>query len=159
MPPPPPVAAAAPSRADWTAGCNRIIDNIMKNLGPVDAPIFYEPVNPAQVPDYHQVVKRPVCLKDIRHRLSTGQYAGPEGFYQVRAGLAGLAGAADVLGGGMTAFSREQQRWPSGYRLLLRAALPPWDCYLWGCINLHSRACFFGSLVLHVHWQAIKPGF
>lgn len=51
--PPAPVAApppvrAVPTRAEWTAGCNRIIDNIVKNLGPEAAPIFYEPVNPVQ---------------------------------------------------------------------------------------------------------------
>ncbi|EFN55691.1 hypothetical protein CHLNCDRAFT_133959 [Chlorella variabilis] len=76
---PPP--AAGPSRAEWTAGCNRIVDNVMKNLGPVDSAIFYEPVNPAQVPDYYTIIKNPVCFKDIRQRLATGQYAGPEAFY------------------------------------------------------------------------------
>lgn len=84
--PPAPVAApppvrAVPTRAEWTAGCNRIIDNIVKNLGPEAAPIFYEPVNPLQVPDYHHWVKKPVCLKDIRQRLATAAYPGPEAFY------------------------------------------------------------------------------
>ncbi|KAL4432569.1 hypothetical protein ABPG77_000506 [Micractinium sp. CCAP 211/92] len=77
----PPPVQAGPTRAEWTAGCNRIIDNIVKNLGPVDSPIFYEPVDPKLVPDYYQVVKKPVCLKDIRQRLATGTYTGPEGFY------------------------------------------------------------------------------
>lgn len=52
--------------------------------------------------DYYQVVKKPVCLKDIRQRLATGAYTGPEGFYAVRAGQgAGRAGpaAAAVEGG------------------------------------------------------------
>lgn len=29
-------------------------------------------------------MKKPVCLKDIRQRLATGTYTGPEGFYAVR---------------------------------------------------------------------------
>lgn len=37
-----------------------------------------------QVPDYHHWVKKPVCLKDIRQRLATAAYPGPEAFYAVR---------------------------------------------------------------------------
>jgi hypothetical protein len=54
-----PPVAAGPSRQDWTAACNRIVDNIVKNLGPVDAPIFYEPVDGKAV----RVRRRsPCCL-------------------------------------------------------------------------------------------------
>lgn len=49
----PPPVQAGPTRAEWTAGCNRIIDNIVKNLGPVDSPIFYEPVDPKLVGARH----------------------------------------------------------------------------------------------------------
>ncbi len=52
---PPPVAPApvapappGPGRDQWTAACQRVLNNVLNNLGP-NKVIFYEPVNPAQV--------------------------------------------------------------------------------------------------------------
>lgn len=44
----------------------------------------------SQVPDYYNIVRTPICLKDIRQRLQQASYVGPEEFYRVRA--AGVVG-------------------------------------------------------------------
>lgn len=84
---PPPVVPQAPaapppgpSRDQWTAACHRVLDNVIKNLG-ANAHIFVEPVNPQQVTDYYTIVKKPMCLKDIRNKLQRNEYATPTDMY------------------------------------------------------------------------------
>merc|ERR1711968_85681 len=41
---------------------------------------FKEPVSPKEVPDYHTIIKDPLCLKDVKDRLDKDFYRTPEIF-------------------------------------------------------------------------------
>lgn len=68
--PPPVPAAPTHGRADWTAGCSRIVDNLIKILGPIDSPIFFNEVDPVAV--------RRGCITGVDLRLLRVQQAARE---------------------------------------------------------------------------------
>lgn len=49
-------------------------------LGP-SVYIFRDPVNAAVVPDYYQIITKPICWKDILDKLHAKSYASPVEFY------------------------------------------------------------------------------
>jgi len=50
-------------------------DNILKNMDKLEfIYIFNEQVDPVQYPDYLDVIKRPMCLNDVRSNLYNGVY-------------------------------------------------------------------------------------
>ncbi|PSC74594.1 Swr1 complex bromodomain subunit Brf1 isoform A [Micractinium conductrix] len=81
LPPAPSGVPLSHMQPPMAAAPIRIVDNLIKILGPIDSPIFFNEVDPVAVPDYYVVVKRPVCLKQIRQRLHTGAYGSPQDFY------------------------------------------------------------------------------
>lgn len=82
-PPPAPVApAVAAPPPDFVRGCKALIHYLIdKVLGPINAPIFRDPVNPKFVPDYYNIVKTPICMQQVMHKLDTLQYSTPHEFY------------------------------------------------------------------------------
>jgi hypothetical protein len=41
--------------------------------------VFYDPV-PDDVPDYYEMIKRPMCFSDIKAKLESGKYRSPAPF-------------------------------------------------------------------------------
>lgn len=84
-PPAAPVAAppaAPPANQEFVRGCKALVQYLIdKVLGPANAPIFRDPVDGRTVPDYYNIIRRPICLRDILHKLDSAQYSSPADFY------------------------------------------------------------------------------
>ena len=45
--------------------------------------IFHEPVDAKVVVDYYQIIKQPMCFKQVKEKLRRRAYSSPEAFYSV----------------------------------------------------------------------------
>ena len=76
----------------YSAGDNwkdKCLDILRAVLGVIPADqrfIFDRPVDQRLVPDYYNIIKRPMDLGTITHNLQTGKYDGPLQFCEVRQG-------------------------------------------------------------------------
>ena len=56
-----------------------------------------------QVTDYYTIVKKPMCLKDIRNKLQRNEYATPTDMYLVRTAAAPVLAGDGLLRSGAAA--------------------------------------------------------
>ncbi len=59
-----------------------MVDQVRHSLGP-SAPIFDRPVDGRLVPDYYNVIKKPMDLGTLKQRLHEGYYSTPQQFAEV----------------------------------------------------------------------------
>jgi len=82
----PPASSAGPgnswSQDEFIDKCSRMVDQVRHSLGP-SAPIFDRPVDGRLVPDYYNVIKKPMDLGTLKQRLHEGYYSTPQQFAEV----------------------------------------------------------------------------
>ena len=82
----PPASSAGPgnswSQDEFVDKCSRMVDQVRHSLGP-SAPIFDRPVDGRLVPDYYNVIKKPMDLGTLKQRLHEGYYSTPQQFAEV----------------------------------------------------------------------------
>lgn len=64
---------------DMFAKFGDVLDKVYRTLSK-NKPIFYEPVDEKVVTDYYQVIKTPMCLKAIEHKVKGREYASAQDF-------------------------------------------------------------------------------
>lgn len=62
-------------------GCKQLVDYLLyKVLDPKYVEAFTYPVNPDDVPDYHIIIKNPICFAQVIYKLQKGKYSSPQEF-------------------------------------------------------------------------------